>query len=351
MKIERNDFGKTNDDLPVDLYTLTNDQGMQVAITNFGGIITSLSVPDRTGNPEEVVLGFDSLSDYLSGSPYFGAVIGRYGNRIADGKFTLDEADYALATNDGPNHLHGGTRGFDKVLWQAEAFVVDNEVGLRLRYISEDMEEGYPGKLSVEVVYTLTNNNELKIDYTATTDQPTIVNLTNHSYFNLSGDTTRNILDHELMINGTSFLPVNRHQIPEGEIRAVEGTPLDFRSPRKVGERIDADDDQIRFCRGYDHTWVLGGAGEMKLAATVRDAQSGRLMEVWTTEPGVQFYSGNFLNGKVVGKGGKAYEKRDGLCLETQHFPDSPNQPDFPSTVLRPGETYRSQTIHRFSIR
>lgn len=357
MNITKTSFGELDDGTPVALYTLTNKNGVEVKITNYGGIVISLKVPDKEGNIEDVVLGFDSLAGYrsdvyLQEGPYFGALIGRYGNRIAEGRFTLDGQEYELATNNGPNHLHGGLKGFDNVVWEAEEFKNENEVGVKLHYQSQDMEEGYPGKLDVNVTYTLTDDDELNIEYMATTDKKTVVNLTNHSYFNLTGNAKRDILGHKVMINADAFVPVDETLIPTGELRSVEGTPFDFTEPVAVGQRIEADNEQLIYGKGYDHCWVLNGdAGEMKLAATVYEPNSGRFMEVFTTEPGIQFYSGNFLNGNLTGKGGVTYQQRFGLCLETEHFPDSPNQPDFPSVVLDPNETYRTKTTYKFAAK
>lgn len=353
LSIQSESFGKTQQGEAVDLYTLTNANGTEAKITNYGGIVVSLKVPDKNGKIEDVVLGFDSLSGYLQGHPFFGAIVGRYGNRIAKGKFTLDGQEYTLATNNGPNHLHGGIEGFDKKVWKAEEVKTDSAAGLRLTYQSQDMEEGYPGTLDVEVVYTLRNDDALAIDYKATTDKKTIVNLTNHSYFNLTGNAKRDILDHVVMINASHFIPVDSTLIPLGEIRSVEGTPFDFEQPTRVGERIDhTDNRQIAFGGGYDHCWVLDKEGKgINLAATVYEPESGRFMEVLTTEPGVQFYTGNFLDGSLTGKGGVAYKKRYGLCLETEHYPDTPNQPDFPSVELNPGETYQTTTVYKFSVK
>lgn len=357
MKVIKTDFGSLEDGTPVDLYTLSNENGVEIKITNYGGTILSLKVPDKEGKLEDVVLGFDSIADYrsdvyLQEGPYFGALIGRYGNRIANGKFTLDGVEYELATNNGPNHLHGGIQGFDKVVWEAEKLESEEGVGLKLHYVSEDGEEGYPGQLSVDVVYLLTPDNELEIDYKATTDKATIVNLTNHSYFNLTGNAKRDILAHEVMINADKFVPVNETLIPTGELKEVEGTPFDFTEPTAVGKRINDKNEQLEYGKGYDHCWVLNGEkGEMKVAATVHEPNSGRFMEVFTTEPGIQFYTGNFLNGKLTGKNGVAYQQRYGLCLETEHFPDSPNQPRFPSVELRPEETYQTKTTYKFSVK
>lgn len=357
MEIVKTDFGSMEDGRQVALYTLGNTKGLELKITNYGGIITSLKVPDKSGKIEEIVLGFDELSGYTNSAyqeegPYFGAIIGRYGNRIAKGKFTLDGHEYTLAKNNGPNHLHGGIRSFDKVLWEAEPFKTAEGIGLKLRYVSPHLEEGYPGTLSVEVRYTLTNNNELQIEYQAATDKKTVVNLTNHAYFNLTGNTRRDILAHQVMINADEFVPVSENLIPTGELQQVRDTPFDFKNPHTIGDRIEADHQQLKYAKGYDHTWVLNDeGGALKLAATVYEPESGRFVEAFTTEPGVQFYTGNFLSGKLTGRGGTVYQQRYGLCLETQHFPDSPNQPQFPSTELRPGETYRSQTSYRFSVR
>ena len=346
---ESSPFGTTEDGHAAQLYTLTNAQGMRVAITNYGGIVTSLWVPDRDGSLGDVVLGYDRLEGYLEASPYFGAIVGRYGNRIANGRFTLDDVEYSLAVNNGANHLHGGIIGFDKVVWDAAPFVGQDEVGLRLSYTSVDGEEGYPGNLNVTVTYALTNANELRVDYLTATDQATVANLTHHGYFNLAGHDSGDILGHELVLDADRFTPVDESLIPTGELRDVTGTPMDFRTPFAIGERIDDEYEQIGFGAGYDHNWVLNGAaGTLRLAARVNEPTTGRVMEVLTTEPGVQFYTGNFLDGSNIGKGGVTYALRNGFCLETQHFPDSPNQPEFPSTVLRPGQSYQSTTVFRF---
>ena len=329
--------------------TLTNRRGAEVKITNYGGIITSLKVPDRKGNRDDIVLGFDNLDAYLKGSPYFGAIIGRYANRIAKGRFTLNGHQYTLAVNNGENHLHGGIKGFDKVVWTARPLKVPNGAALRLTYLSKDAEEGYPGNLSVRVIYTLTNANELKIEYWATTDKDTVINLTSHSYFNLAGQGIGDILNHQLLINARRFTPTDAGSIPTGELKGVKGTPFDFTSAFRIGERINDDDQQLKFGKGYDHNFVLNGRmGTLRQAAVVYEPASGRLMEIWTTEPGIQFYSGNFLDGTLTGKDGKVYQPRYGFCLETQHFPDSPNHPSFPTTVLRKGRPYHTITIHRF---
>lgn len=352
MKIEKSTFGKLPDGRTAELYTLTNDNGMEVKITNYGATITSLKVPDKNGTLEDVVLGFDSLQGYLQEDvPYFGAVVGRYGNRIAGGKFELDGQEYTLAINNGPNHLHGGLVGFDKVLWEAALLENKEVAGVKLHYLSKDMEEGYPGNLSVDVVYTLSNSNELKVEYQASTDKKTIVNLTQHSYFNLTGNMKRDILNHRLMINADRFVPVDETLIPTGELAPVSDTPFDFTEPAVIGKRINDEDQQIKYGLGYDHCWVLNGEkGEMKLAATLYEPTSGRYMEVRTTEPGIQFYSGNFLDGSLTGKG-TTYHHRYGLCLETEHFPDSPNQPDFPSVALAPGDLYQTATVYKFSVK
>ncbi|MDQ1351649.1 MAG: aldose 1-epimerase [Acidobacteriota bacterium] len=349
MGITKSFFGKTETGQAVDLYTLSNSKGMTVKITNYGGIVTSLTAPDKKGNFNDVVLGFDTLEKYLAGHPYFGAIVGRYGNRIAKGRFTLNGVEYKLATNNGENHLHGGINGFDKVVWQSEEIHKKNEVGLRLHYLSKDGEEGYPGNLSVVVIYTLTGNNELKIDYEAETDKATPVNLTHHSYFNLEGEDpggsggSNGILGHLLTIHADRFTPVDNGLIPTGELKNVQDTPMDFLTPRAIGERISLVEG------GYDHNYVLNNwDGSLKLAASVSEPVSGRIMEVWTTEPGLQFYSGNFLDGTITGKSGKKYEKHYGFCLETQHFPDSPNKPNFPSTILEPGKKYTHTTVYRF---
>lgn len=349
--VKEEPYGKMPDGKLVSVFTLTNATGMTMRVINYGGIITSLTMPDRNGNMADIVLGYDSLGAYLKSNPYFGALIGRYGNRIAKGKFSLDENAYQLDTNNNGNHLHGGDNGFDKVFWNIAEHKTAEGPALKLTYESADMEEGYPGKLNVEVIYTLTNSNELKIDYTATTDKKTIVNLTQHSYFNLSGGTT-DILSHQLLINADHFLPVDKTLIPTGELKPVEGTPFDFTSLREIGSRINEDNEQLKYGNGYDHNWVLNKATEgLHHAATLFDPSSGREVTVHTTEPGIQFYSGNFLDGSLTGKRNTKYNFRTGLCLETQHFPDSPNQSKFPSVVLTPGEKYSSHTVYRFSVR
>jgi len=349
---ESRPFGTTPGGESVDLVTLRSPGGIELDIITYGATVTRLLTPDRDGESADIVLGHDHLQSYLMGTPYFGAVVGRYGNRIALGRFSLEGAEYTLAVNNGPNHLHGGLTGFDKVVWKADPYSNEKEAGVVLSYVSPDGEEGYPGELSVQVTYALTAGGDLRIDYEATTDAPTVVNLTHHGYWNLAGHGAGDILEHELAVNASRFTPVDETLIPTGERRSVDGTPFDFREPAAIGARIDDDDEQLAFGGGYDHNFVLdgwNGDGALRSAAVLHDPVSGRTMEVLTTEPGIQFYSGNFLDGSDLGKDGVVYERRTGLCLETQHFPNSPNQPDFPSTILRPGETYRSTTVYRFS--
>jgi len=337
----------------VSVYTLKNAHGVELRVTNYGGIILSLKVPDRNGRFDDVVLGYDSLADYLRSSPYFGAIIGRYGNRIAQGRFTLDGKTYTLAKNNGSNHLHGGLKGFDKVVWDAAPFKGADSVGLVFRYTSPGGEEGYPGTLQTTVTYTLTSRGELIFDYSATTDRATPVNLTQHSYFNLAGDGKGDILGHVVTLNADRFTPVDSTLIPTGELKSVAGTPFDFHKPTPIGARIDQDDVQLRYGPGYDHNFVLnksGGARDPTFAARVYEPGSGRVMEIYTTEPGLQFYSGNFLDGTLHGKKGVIYRRRSGFAMETQHYPDSPNKPTFPSTTLRPGESYHSRTIYKFGV-
>nr|WP_210240001.1 MULTISPECIES: aldose epimerase family protein [unclassified Mesorhizobium] len=348
--MDKTPFGNTEDGKAVDLYTLTNDRGASVKFIAYGGIVTAINVPDRWGKLDNVVLGFKELADYESMNPYFGALIGRYGNRIGGAKFTLDGTQYQLAPNNGPNSLHGGTKGFDKVVWAVEPLSSVSGAAARLNYTSKDGEEGYPGTLTVQVVYSLTNDNELRIDYEATTDKPTVVNLTSHSYFNLAGDGTGGIDDHILTINADRYTPVDATLIPTGQLASVTATPFDFRQGAPIGARIRSSDPQMAYGRGYDHNFVLNrSGGGLSLAARVYEPRSGRIMEISTTEPGVQFYSGNFLDSTLVGAAGQQYRQTDGFCLETQHFPDSPNKPSFPTTVLKPGETLKSTTIHKFS--
>jgi aldose 1-epimerase len=350
--VTRAPFGRTPDGQAVESFTLTNAHGVELRAISYGGVIVSLRVPDRDGRLDDVVLGHDDLAGYLAKPSFFGALVGRYGNRIAGGRFTLDGHTYALATNNGPNHLHGGVRGFDKRVWKAEPFERPGTAGLVLTRTSPDGEEGYPGNLAVRVTYTLTDRDEVGFEYFATTDKPTVVNLTQHSYFNLAGDGKRDVLGHELVIDADRFTPVDKTLIPTGVLAAVAGTPFDFRKPAAIGARIGADDEQIRNGGGYDHNFVLNGRGEGSIPAIrVFEPTTGRTMDIATTEPGVQFYSGNFLDGSVTGKAGHVYGKRYGFCLETQHFPDSPNHPGFPSTVLRPGQEYRSKTVLTFGSR
>lgn len=340
-------MGTTGPDTSSKVYTLTNRNGVSISVIQLGGKVMSIRVPDRDGNIGDIALGYDSASQYIKGDAFFGATIGRYGNRIGKAKFTLDGAEYRLAANNGENSLHGGPGGFHNVLWNIKEVTGDAGPSLELTYLSKDGEEGYPGNLDVKVTYLLTDANEFIINYEATTDKPTIVNLTNHSYFNLKGEGNGDILDHEITINADKFVAIDQGLIPTGELKLVKGTPFDFKNPHKIGERINAKDQQIEYGKGYDHTFALNTTGAIALAATVTEATTGRKMEVRTTEPGVQFYTGNFLKGNP-GKGGKPYPYRSGFCLETQHFPDSPNKPEFPSVVLRPGEVYKSTTIYKF---
>ena len=346
MTVTEEPWGETKGGEKVTLYTLRNAKGMEARITNYGGIIVSLTAPDRQGQFEDVVLGFDNFAQYETSNPFFGCITGRYANRIAGGKFTLDGREYVLAKNNGPNHLHGGRVGFDKKVWAARTFKRGG-AGLELTYTSPDGEEGYPGTLQCKVTYVLTNDNSLEIEYRATTDKPTIVNLTNHSYFNLGGERSGNILGHELSINADSYTPTDDTLIPTGETAPVAGTPLDFTSPHKIGESIGADFKPLRQGKGYDHNYVLNGSG-LRIAAKAKDPQSGRVLEVLTTEPGVQLYTGNHLG--PTGKKGHVYGSRHGFCLETQHFPDSPNRPEFPTTKLSPGDSYQHTCIFKFSV-
>jgi aldose 1-epimerase len=349
MTISRSHFGVTSDGIAIDLYHLATTNGLQADIMTWGGTLVALRVPDRNGAMADVVLGFERLEPYLGEHPYFGNLIGRYANRIAGGRFELNGVTYTLARNNGRNHLHGGPEGFHRRVWQAREVEAPEEPGLELRYESRDGEEGYPGTLTAAVTYTLTEQNELRVHYRATTERETVVNLTNHAYFNLAG--SGNILGHELELAASRFVPIDETSIPLCDLRHVHGTPMDFLSPTPVGDRIAADDEQIRNGQGYDHNWVLDKEeGTLGLAARLRDPSSGRVMEVLTTQPGIQFYSGNLLDGSLTGKSGQRYDQYSGLCLETQHFPDSPNQPQFPSTVLRPGEMYDHTTIFRFSV-
>ena len=342
-------YGKTTDGTSVNEFTLTNDSGMIVKLIDYG--VTELWAPDREGGMDDIVLGYDNLEDYIAVTPYFGAIVGRYGNRIAFGQFSIDDDSYELATNNDANHLHGGIVGFDKVVWKSESYSNKNAAGVKLTYLSKDGEEGYPGNLDVLVVYELTNDNELVVKYQATTDKPTVVNLTHHGYWNLRGQGHGTILDHELTLNAPFYTPVDSGLIPTGEIIPVVGTPMDFTRPKPIGSRIDADYEQLVFGGGYDHNWVLDKTGGgLTFAARLYDPDSGRQMEIYTEEPGIQFYSGNFLDGSMVGKEGAVYHYRYGMCLETQHFPDSPNKGHFPTTRLDPGEVYETTTVHRFSV-
>jgi aldose 1-epimerase len=350
MSITCQPFGETAEATPIERYTLTNANGLQAEIMTYGGILTALRVPDRAGAFGDIVLGFDTLEPYLGDHPFFGALIGRFCNRVAGAQFTLNGTTYRLAHNDGVNHLHGGPHGFHRAIWRASERPSDAGPSLELRYLSRDGEEGYPGNLTVTVIYTLTDQNALRIDYTATTDRGTVVNLTNHTYFNLDG--SADILGHELQLDATHFLPIDETLIPIGELRSVQNTPMDFTTSTAIGDRIGSDDQQVRCGHGYDHTWVLDKPADvLGHAARVYAPDSGRVLDVSTTAPGIQFYSGNMLDGSLTGKGGAIYARNSGLCLETQHFPDSPNQPQFPSTVLRPGETYRQTTIFQFGVR
>jgi aldose 1-epimerase len=348
-KMQKQSFGKTEDGQQVDLYILTNKNGMEAAITNYGGTVISLMVPDRNGKRDDVVLGYDTLDGYATGKAYIGATVGRYANRIAHATFSLDGITYTLARNDGDNHLHGG---FNKRVWTAKDVSSSAGQALELTYLSKDGEEGFPGNLPVKVVYTLTDKNELKIDYSATTDKDTVLNLTNHAYFNLAGQGNGDILQQHIMIQADRFTPIDQFSIPTGELRSVKGTPFDFTTATVIGARIDQDDQQLKMGKGYDHNWVLNNpaAGSLFLAAQAYDSHSGRVLEVLTTEPGIQLYTGNFLDG-IHGKDGKVYDRRNAFCLETQHFPDSPNHPRFPTTELKPGQHFESTTVYKFSTR
>ena len=348
--VTRESFGTTSTGENIDIYTLKNANGVETRITNYGGIVVSLKIPDRNNKFDDVVLGFNDLESYLTkNNPYFGAIIGRYGNRIGKARFKLNGVEYKLAANNGENHLHGGIKGFDKVIWTGRSMNTRSGPAVVLTYVSKDGEEGYPGTLRVTVTYTLTSKNELKIDYSATTNKNTVLNLTHHSYFNLLGEGNGNVLNHEIKINGDSFVPTDATSIPTGELRKVANTPFDFLYAKQIGSRIDQDDEQLKFGNGYDHTWVINGRpGTLRFAGGAYESTTGRIIEVWTTEPGMQFYTGNFLDGSLTGKSGKPYERRSGFCFETQHYPDSPNQPSFPTTTLKRGATYRSTTIYRF---
>ena len=346
LTVEKNQFGKTIDGTDVDQYILSNNKGMEISIITYGGVITSWTAADKNGEYKDVVLGYNTLAEYEAETPYFGALIGRYGNRISGGKFKLDDQEYTLAANNGVNHLHGGLKGFDKVVWDAKAIVNDSSVSLELSYLSKDMEEGYPGNLKSKVTYTLNNEDELSVSYEATTDKPTIVNLTQHSYFNLTADFNQDILNHDIVINADSFLPVDTTLIPTGEFKDVAETPFDFRKPKAIGKHINQENTQLENGMGYDHTWVLNGQGKgLRFVASAYEPVSGRLLEVYSDEPGIQFYSGNFLDGTLPNKSNGTYQHRTGFCLETQHYPNSPNQENFPSVRLNPGDKYESTTV------
>ena len=349
VRLAQSPYGRTADDKVVDQITLRNGNGIEMTVLTYGGIITSLKTPDKSGTFDDIVLGFDDLKLYETKSPYFGCIIGRYGNRIAKGKFSLDGKDYTLATNNDKNHLHGGNKGWDKAVWTSDPFQRGDGVGVVLTHTSADGDEGYPGTVKAKVTYTLTEDNRLVVDYEATTDKATVINLTQHSYFNLAGSKSNDILGHVLKLNASKYTPVDDTLIPTGQIAPVEGTPFDFRTATAIGARINDKNEQLTRGKGYDHNWVLdrSGAG-MSEAAVVSEPISGRTMTITTTEPGIQFYSGNFLDGTLTGKGGHVYPHRAGFCLETQHYPDSPNKPNFPTTTLKPGETYKTQTVFAF---
>jgi aldose 1-epimerase len=351
--IEKKPFGKLADNTEVTMYTLKNSNGMVAEIIDYGATVVSLTVPDKNGNFADVVLGYDNIEGYVKGTAYFGAIVGRYGNRIGKGKLVVDGKEYKLACNNGANHLHGGPKGFNKRLWTVEGTSVTKDgPAITLTYISKDGEENYPGTVKLSVVCTLTNDNALSLVYTGTTDKATVLNPTNHSYFNLSGDMSTTILDHELMMDADKYTPVDAGLITTGKLDDVAGTPMDFRTAKKIGEKVDANFEQLKFGGGYDHNWVINNYnGKLKLISTLYEPKSGRLMETFSTEPGVQFYCGNFLDGTVAGKGGIKYPKRSGLCLEAQHFPDSPNKPEFPTTLLKPDDTYHQTTIYKFSVK
>ena len=349
-QITKAPFGTMPDGTPIDMYQLRNKHGVTASIINYGGIVVSLRVPDRNGNFGDVVLGYDTLAGYLKESPYFGCLVGRYGNRIAKGKFSLQGKDYTLATNNFPNALHGGLKGFDKRVWKAASYESKLGPALELTYTSADGEEGYPGALTVKAVYTLTGDDALRLDYTATTDKATVVNLTQHSYFNLAGK--GDILGHEVYLDAKEYTPVDSTLIPTGDLAPVAGTPFDFNKPTTIGARIGQENEQLKFGGGYDHNWVINKkAGKLDLMARVYEPTTGRVLEVLSTEPGLQFYSGNFLDGTITGKGNWVYAFRNGFCMEPQHYPDSPNKPHFPSTALFPGETYKNTIIYRFSVK
>ena len=350
MKIDKIQFGKTIDGIDVEQYIMSNNKGMEISIIDYGGIITSWTAADKKGDYKDIVLGFNTLGEYEAETPYFGALIGRYSNRIAEGKFNLEGQEYTLAVNNGVNHIHGGLKGFDKVVWDAKTILNDSTVSLELSYLSKDMEEGYPGNLKAKVTYTLNNEDELSVIYEATTDKPTIVNLTQHSYFNLTADFNQDILGHEIVINANSYLPVDDTLIPTGEFREVNKTPFDFRKSKAIGKQINDENAQLEIGNGYDHCWVLNDQDKgLRFVASAYEAVSGRLLEVYSDKPGIQFYTGNFLDGTLPTKSKGTYQIRTGFCLETQYYPNSPNQDNFPSVILNPGNKYKSKTVFRLS--
>ena len=350
MKIDKIQFGKTIDGIDVKQYIMSNNKGMEISIIDYGGIITSWTAADKKGDYKDIVLGFNTLAEYEAETPYFGALIGRYSNRIAEGKFNLEGKEYTLAVNNGVNHIHGGLKGFDKVVWDAKTILNDSTVSLELSYLSKDMEEGYPGNLKAKVTYTLNNEDELSVIYEASTDKPTIVNLTQHSYFNLTADFNQDILGHEIVINANSYLPVDDTLIPTGEFREVNKTPFDFRKSKAIGKQINDENAQLEIGNGYDHCWVLNDQDKgLRFVASAYEAVSGRLLEVYSDKPGIQFYTGNFLDGTLPTKSKGTYQIRTGFCLETQHYPNSPNQDNFPSVILNPGNKYKSKTVFRLS--
>ena len=350
MKIDKIQFGKTIDGIDVKQYIMSNNKGMEISIIDYGGIITSWTAADKKGDYKDIVLGFNTLAEYEAETPYFGALIGRYSNRIAEGKFNLEGQEYTLAVNNGVNHIHGGLKGFDKVVWDAKTILNDSTVSLELSYLSKDMEEGYPGNLKAKVTYTLNNEDELSVIYEASTDKPTIVNLTQHSYFNLTADFNQDILGHEIVINANSYLPVDDTLIPTGEFREVNKTPFDFRKSKAIGKQINDENAQLEIGNGYDHCWVLNDQDKgLRFVASAYEAVSGRLLEVFSDKPGIQFYTGNFLDGTLPTKSKGTYQIRTGFCLETQHYPNSPNQDNFPSVILNPGNKYKSKTVFRLS--
>lgn len=350
--MKKNILNTTINNKMLRLFTLKNRNGVKVEITNFGGKVVSIQVPDKHGDFDDIVLGYDNVEGYINGNPYFGALVGRCANRISGGKFTLEGIDYQLAQNIGENHLHGGIKGFNDVVWDAKQLEINGGQAIELTYLSKDGEENYPGNLSVKVTYSLSENNELKIDYLASTDKTTIVNLTHHSFFNLAGEGNGDVLNHEILINADAFTVTDKDSIPTGEIRSVKATPMDFRKAKTIGKDIEADYEQLIWGNGFDHNWVLNkNTKELSFAASAYEPNSGRFMEVWTDQPGMQLYTGNYLDGSDIGKGGKAYHRRTAFCFETQHFPDTPNHPEFPSTILNPGEAYKQTCIYKFSVK